>query len=80
MPNNPPLPRVIIPPLSSVETTTAPREEVPSPTLNDLRAAVDALKQPRRPELVTEAPNDSDEPESAEATKHEETSDTARRL
>jgi uncharacterized coiled-coil protein SlyX len=49
----PPAPRVVIPPLSS------DREEiVGGPTLNDLRAAVDALKKPRRGEQVAEAPDE----------------------
>jgi hypothetical protein len=39
---------VNIPPLSS-------EEPVGGPTLNDLRAAVDALKKPRRGEQVAEA-------------------------
>ncbi len=43
-----PLPRVSIPPLSS-ESQNA-REDVAGPTLSDLRAAVDALKRPVRPE------------------------------
>lgn len=50
-----PLPRVTIAPLSS-ETTPARLEDVAGPTLNDLRAAVDALKKPRRQEPVGEAP------------------------
>jgi hypothetical protein len=51
----PPLPRVAIAPLSS-ETAQTRVEEVTGPSLNDLRAAVDALKKPRRPEPVNEAP------------------------
>jgi hypothetical protein len=47
-------PRVVIPPLSS------DRDESSSgPTLNDLRAAVDALKKPRRGEQVAEAPDEA---------------------
>jgi hypothetical protein len=46
-----PVPRVSIPPLSIPESASA-REEVPAPTLNDLRAAVDALKKPRLPDTV----------------------------
>jgi hypothetical protein len=73
-----PVPRVSIPPLSTPEFSPgSPRDEVPAPTLNDLRAAVDALKKPRQPETVEPQP----EPPSrvthvAEAT---ETPDTARR-
>jgi hypothetical protein len=48
-----PMPRVTIAPLSS-ETPPARLEEVAGPSLNDLRAAVDALKKPRRPEPVSE--------------------------
>jgi DNA repair exonuclease SbcCD ATPase subunit len=40
-------PRVTIPPLSS-EAASPPLDEVPTPALDDLRAAVDALKKPRR--------------------------------
>jgi len=47
----PPAPRLTIPPLTS-------DEPVSGPTLNDLRAAVDALKKPRRGEQVAEAPAD----------------------
>jgi cell division septum initiation protein DivIVA len=51
------VPRVLIPPLSSPETTAqAAREEVGAPTLNDLRAAVDALKKPRLPDTVEPQP------------------------
>jgi len=48
-----PLPRVAIAPLSS-ETAPARLEDVAGPSLNDLRAAVDALKKPRKTEFVTE--------------------------
>jgi vacuolar-type H+-ATPase subunit H len=54
-PRNNPLPRVTIAPLSS-EAPPARLEEVAGPSLNDLRAAVDALKKPRRPELASEQP------------------------
>jgi hypothetical protein len=47
-----PVPRVTIPPLSTPESTRI--EEPPSPALNDLRAAVDALKKPRRVEAASE--------------------------
>jgi hypothetical protein len=48
---------VLIPPLSSPEATArAAREEVAAPTLNDLRAAVDALKKPRLPDTVEPQP------------------------
>jgi len=47
-----PLPRPSIPPLS----TQSPGADVPGPSLNDLRAAVDALKKPRRPEHVAIEP------------------------
>jgi hypothetical protein len=51
------VPRVSIPPLSSPETAAlAAREEVGAPTLNDLRAAVDALKKPRLPDTVEPLP------------------------
>ena len=46
-----PVPRVSIPPLSTPESASQ-REEVPAPTLNDLRAAVDALKKPRLPDAA----------------------------
>jgi uncharacterized coiled-coil protein SlyX len=52
-PTAPPPSRLTIPPLSS-------EEPVPGPTLNDLRAAVDALKKPRRGEQVAEAPGEHD--------------------
>jgi chromosome segregation ATPase len=56
-----PLPRMNIPPL----TTTEPaREDVTGPTLSDLRAAVDALKRPVRPE--TSASSDADETDETE--------------
>jgi chromosome segregation ATPase len=52
-----PVPRVSIPPLSSPESAAqAAREEVGAPTLNDLRAAVDALKKPRLPDTVEPQP------------------------
>jgi len=49
-----PVPRVSIPPLSTPESPV--REDVPAPTLNDLRAAVDALKKPRLPDTVEPQP------------------------
>lgn len=57
--------RVSIPPLS-MERPPAAEEEaavVDAPTLSDLRAAVDALKRPRRGEVVSEP---APEPEAAE--------------
>jgi DNA repair exonuclease SbcCD ATPase subunit len=48
------LPRVSIPPLSAVEPMPARIEDVASPALSDLRAAVDALKKPRRIESAAE--------------------------
>jgi vacuolar-type H+-ATPase subunit H len=68
----PSLPRPTIPRLSS-ETPTytpppAPPAEVAGPNLNDLRAAVDALKKPRRPERV-------DDPEEASTNNADETSE-----
>jgi DNA repair exonuclease SbcCD ATPase subunit len=73
-----PLPRVTIPPLSA-ETPTL-RAEDTGPSLNDLRAAVDALKKPRRPEPLADTPMEA-EPGSAveSAPSHEEPSDAARR-
>jgi len=53
-----PLPRVTIPPLSG----EAPREDVVGPSLNDLRAAVDALKRPVRPENTANSTEDEEEP------------------
>jgi hypothetical protein len=54
VPRTNPLPRPSIPRLSSSETPTI--AEVAGPSLNDLRAAVDALKKPtRRPEAAAEA-------------------------
>jgi hypothetical protein len=67
-----PAPRVTIPPLSTEPAPAAAREE-PTPTLNDLRAAVDALKKPRRPELV------GDTEPGAEPEEADESADTARR-
>src|SRR5215216_6150049 len=64
---NNPLPRVTIPPLS----VEAQREEVPSPALNDLRAAVDALKKPRRPEPIGDESTES-APHPAEIANGEE--------
>jgi hypothetical protein len=52
-----PLPRVAIAPLSS-EIPPARLEEVAGPSLNDLRAAVDALKKPRKTEYVSEPPSE----------------------
>ncbi len=49
-------PRLSIPPLSSER-----EEAAPGPTLSDLRAAVDALKRPRRGEQVNEADEEDDE-------------------
>jgi hypothetical protein len=80
-----PLPRVAIAPLSS-ETPPARLEDVAGPSLSDLRAAVDALKRPRRSEYVSEPdaelaeplnPADSAEPEPAPAA--DESTDAARR-
>src|SRR5204862_6935829 len=51
-----PLPRVNIPPLSP--SADANRDDVVSPTLNDLRAAVDALKRPVRPETPSNSESD----------------------
>jgi hypothetical protein len=71
-----PVPRVTIPPLSTESSTLTMREEVPTPTLNDLRAAVDALKKPRRsepPEVDPKPPSNSNE-----ATEATEAPDAAR--
>src|SRR5207247_2763318 len=56
-----PLPRVAIAPLSS-ETPPARLEDVAGPSLSDLRAAVDALKKPRRTEYVSEPDAEPAEP------------------
>ena len=63
-----PSPRLSIPPLSSERTAEEPSP--PPPALNDLRAAVDALKRPRRAE-VADAETDTEgaspeEPRAAE--------------
>jgi hypothetical protein len=54
----PSTPRLSIPPLSSEIAET-----VPGPTLSDLRAAVDALKRPRRGEQVGEGEEEHEERE-----------------
>ena len=78
-----PVPRPTVPRLPT-ETPAAQQrqrlEEEVAPTLNDLRAAVDALKRPRRAE-TTEAPaepsNNASEPS---ATPEAEASDASHRL
>jgi multidrug efflux pump subunit AcrA (membrane-fusion protein) len=68
-----PVPRPSLPRLSP-EPVPPPRvEEATGPSLSDLRAAVDALKKPRR-EVVVEPATDADEPATID-----ETSDAARR-
>jgi multidrug efflux pump subunit AcrA (membrane-fusion protein) len=70
-----PVPRPSIPRLSP-EPAFQPQprvEEAAGPSLSDLRAAVDALKKPRR-EVVVEPATNSDEPATID-----ETSDAARR-
>ena len=54
---------------------SAVREEA-APSLNDLRAAVDALKKPRRPELVADADSGL---ESTVRNEADESPDAARR-
>jgi hypothetical protein len=75
-----PLPRMTIPPLSVSEP---PPAEEPSQSLNDLRAAVDALKRPRRVEPPPPEPPEPPEPEAkADSTPQptiEEKPDAARR-
>jgi chromosome segregation ATPase len=65
MPKNNPMPRPTIPRLSADTATTAPN-------LNDLRAAVDALKKPRKvepaPEVAPPLDNEATEPST---TTHE---------
>jgi chromosome segregation ATPase len=56
-----PLPRVTIPPLSSTEPSL-PREEILGPSMSDLRAAVDALKRPVRPETSLNSEAEESEP------------------
>src|SRR6266536_3687369 len=58
-PGAPTTPRLSIPPLSSER-----EQAVPGPTLSDLRAAVDALKRPRRGEQVNEGANEEEDEES----------------
>jgi DNA repair exonuclease SbcCD ATPase subunit len=74
-----PVPRMTIPPLSAPEP---PPAEEPSQNLNDLRAAVDALKRPRRPEPPPTAPPEPEAMAKADSTQPiapEEKPDTARR-
>jgi vacuolar-type H+-ATPase subunit H len=72
------VPRVSIPPLSTPDPLAAsPRDEVPAPTLNDLRAAVDALKKPRMPETVE--PQAEPASRVSGASEANETHDPARR-
>jgi len=85
LPRANPLPRPTIPRLSPSEQSTAAVAEVVGPSLNDLRAAVDALKKPtppRRPEHIaaepiTEQIDDSDE---TSANSADEAADPAHRL
>jgi hypothetical protein len=56
-------PRLSIPPLTSERDNPAPNV-VPAPTMNDLRAAVDALKRSRRPDAP---PGPDEEPERQQA-------------
>jgi hypothetical protein len=76
-----PLPRPIIPRLSA-ETAVAPPPPPPvaeaaAPNLNELRAAVDALKKPRRAEHVADPAPNNDTNETTPKTP-EETPDPAR--
>jgi hypothetical protein len=75
-PRNNPTPRPVIPRLS----TPASVADVSGPNLNDLRAAVDALKKPRRTETVVETDAEGDAA-SAETISNgtDEATDTARR-
>jgi hypothetical protein len=76
VPRTNPLPRPTIPRLSSSETLA----EVAGPSLNDLRAAVDALKKPTRREPAAEtAPEHIDASETI-TNNTDETPDPARRL
>jgi hypothetical protein len=73
------MPRPVIPRLSSEPGSYAPPAPPPAapepvgPNLNDLRAAVDALKKPRRPEPVAEQLN-----EETSTNNNEEAHDQAR--
>jgi vacuolar-type H+-ATPase subunit H len=66
LPRAPSLPRPTLPRLSSEATSHAPPPP-PEPALNDLRAAVDALKKPRRtepaPDLDEASTNNADDPD-----------------
>jgi hypothetical protein len=73
-----PLPRPSLPRLSSESAAYVSPPHVPEvagPNLNDLRAAVDALKKPRRPEPTPEAVNNEKETSS---NSSEEAPDPAR--
>jgi hypothetical protein len=66
-----PVPRPTSPRLGETSGMVSSRvDEVPGPSLNDLRAAVDALKKPRRAETLNElsADADADTDSSDEAT------------
>lgn len=63
-------------PVSPPLTSERPPETVSAPTLNDLRAAVDALKKPRRGEHVAEASAEEEEFSPAPATVDEDTNST----
>jgi vacuolar-type H+-ATPase subunit H len=52
-------------------------DEVPGPSLNDLRAAVDALKKPRRNEALSDLPADAESETGDETTAEEPTSPRA---
>jgi len=73
-----PLPRPTIPRLSSSETP--PVAEVAGPSLNDLRAAVDALKKPRRPEPAAEAASEPPDADERSTNNSGEATDPAHRL
>jgi len=75
-----PLPRPVIPRLSSETAAYAPPvAEVAGPNLNDLRAAVDALKKPRRAEHVAEpVPEPVDDVNETAPKTSEEAPDPAR--
>jgi hypothetical protein len=66
----PTTPRLTIPPL------TSEREE---PTLNDLRAAVDALKRPRKGEQVAEEPDEDEATPARNSIESDEDANAIRR-
>jgi DNA repair exonuclease SbcCD ATPase subunit len=68
-----PVPRPTVPRLAPESPSPAARvEEVVGPSLNDLRAAVDALKKPRRAESFNDAPSET-ESDAADVTPEVET-------